>query len=169
MDRKDIIIAPHGDDEIIGCHKILERGSVRVVAFPFFNSQAVKESLFSAGIFGFVPIQFDTSISYILSSLNSLTNEAKGYGGNIFFPDPHTEYHPDHKLIGGVGMQLVLRGATNVIFYSTNMNAPYIVEVDNPELKRDHLNRSYPGKEDLWKMDHKYFLFEGYVNYNPIV
>lgn len=163
--RKHIIFAPHADDEIIGCHTLLAAQCVEIVVFPSGNLIAYKEAQYSAAKFGFKESIFQEDD---LTALKIYVNQALDLEGFLLFPDPNYEYHPQHKLIGGMGMQLVREGFTNILFYSTNMNAPYIREVIQPIKKRDALNSSYPNKETLWKYDHKYFLFEGYVNYNPV-
>ena len=62
---------------------------------------------------------------------------------------------------GAVGESLARQGL-DIIFYTTNMNAPFMREVKDPEMKRVALNAVYHSQRDLWKYDHKYFLFEGY-------
>ena len=81
-------------------------------------------------------------------------------GTQFYFPDPTTELHPDHRKWGGIGEQL-LRQGFDVTFYTTNMNAPYMREVGNPEAKKRLLDAVYPSQKSLWEYDHKYFLFEG--------
>jgi len=82
----------------------------------------------------------------------------------LYFPDPIYETHPDHRLMGAQG-ETLLRAGYNVIFYSINMRAPYIHKAQDPDGKRRMLEEKYPEKRSLWEFDHRYFLFEGYVQW----
>ncbi|GAF99918.1 unnamed protein product, partial [marine sediment metagenome] len=61
---------------------------------------------------------------------------------------------------GAIG-ERVLRDGYNVIFYSIQMNTPYIHEVEAPEDKKRLLDLVYPSQISLWDNDAKYYLFEG--------
>jgi hypothetical protein len=54
-----------------------------------------------------------------------------------------------------------LRKGMNVVFYSVNMQAPYISEVKDFKNKKKLLDVVYFSQKSLWKNNHKYFLFEG--------
>ena len=155
--RKHTIIAPHADDEIIGCFEILRLGDVLKVVFPIYNQAALKEAEKSSKLFG-----FETDVFQSFEALATLAVNAQQVGGLIFLPDPVYEHHPDHRKWGGVGRQL----GKNVIYYTTNMNAPYMYECKHTEQKKEALDACYPKKSDLWRYDHKYFLFEGYTTWN---
>ena len=144
-----VIIAPHADDEIIGCHSILDSMKNITVLFPtifgLHQAEVSKE-------FG----NFETGL--FKSDLEVKTEET------YFFPDPYFELHPAHRRLGAIGEKWAREGY-DVVFYSTNMNAPYIHEVENWSLKKHILDVCYPDKADLWKYDHKYFLFEGHCKW----
>lgn len=148
---KTIIIAPHADDEIIGCFEIFGKHPT-LVLFP--TEQAWKEAQKASELFGFT---------------REILTEKKldGIGKNdiLFFPDPTTEFHPLHKQIGAIGLIFLKAHHHNIFFYTTNMNAPYLRETKDPIKKRDALNAAYPEKQALWEYDHKYFLFEGQVKW----
>lgn len=146
--RKDIIIvAPHADDEIIGCFDVLRTGRVSHVLFS--TQDACREALKSASHFGFIGEYAATH-----------TPRVFGLHNTYLFPDPYTELHPHHRAWGHKGEELARMGY-NVYFYSTNMQAPYIRESMFPALKKESLDILYPEKKELWAYDHKYFLFEG--------
>ena len=146
-----VIIAPHPDDEIIGCYEKLidsnpiiiydgdtpleRRGETKLLR----DHTKVKIQLFQKSI----PTSF-------------VNNETL-----LYFPDPVYETHPLHRRWGSIGEELV-RGGYNVIFYTTNMIAPYIHEVKNINGKESLLNTVYSSQSDLWKYEKKYILFEGY-------
>jgi len=143
---KYIIIAPHADDEIIGCYELLASGLVAKVLFP--DDVALTEANASSEHFLFG---------------RQLIEDHDFYNGHYIylFPDPYFEAHPKHRELGSLGEGL-LRQDRQVIFYSTTMSAPYIHEVSQPEIKRHCLSKLYPKKHSLWEYEHKYFLFEGY-------
>lgn len=159
--KKHIIIAPHADDEIIGCFQILDMREVALVVFPEYNEDALLEVQVSKNSFKFKVNSFSS-----FKNLMAFANVAKELAGFIFFPDPVYETHPDHRIIGAFGERLVKeKHYDNVVFYTTNMNAPYMQEVLSSSKKEIALSSCYPDKESLWKYDHKYFLFEGYCRY----
>lgn len=153
MSRKHIIIAPHADDEIIGCFDFLRSGLIAQVIFPDVTKE--KEAERSAELFEFTSTYFSSQ-----QELRDITKVCKGL---VFFPNPVYEFHPDHRLIGGIGERLVKEGADNIVFYSTNMNAPHMKESTYPMKKKEALDHCYPEKASLWQYDHKYFLFEAYT------
>ena len=143
---KHYIYTPHGDDEIIGCYEIIRRYPNDVVIVAM-NKQAFLEcSERHSTVLLFTPC-FRT----IPSSRH-------------YFPDPTYERHPEHRKAGGIGEEWARKGA-DVLFYTTNMNAPYIHEVNTPAEKRQMLDSLYPEKGDLWKYENQYFLFEGRVKW----
>lgn len=149
---KTVIIAPHADDEIIGCFEVLVRVKA-LVLFPteteYMDAQGSSELLgFERGIL----------------TGQGLFKLKDSPGTSIFFPDPTTELHPLHKRFGYAGVTLLQQGC-NVFFYSTNMNAPYLREVKTPEKKKEMLDTAYPKKRALWEFEHKYFLFEGHTKW----
>jgi len=146
---KYIIVAPHADDEIIGCYESLVSGLVAKVLFS--NEKALTEASASSEHFLFG---------------RQLIEDHDFYSGRYIylFPDPTYETHPEHRRIGALGEEL-LRAGQEVIFYTTNMLTPYIHEVSQPLTKRKCLDTLYPTKKDLWEYEHKYFLFEGYTKW----
>ena len=81
----------------------------------------------------------------------------------FLFPDPTYDTHPDHRASGAIGEDIARKGGS-VIFYSTEMNAPYkyVLSEDNIKAKEVMLNEVYPSQSDLWKYEKKYILFEGF-------
>ena len=133
----NIIIAPHRDDEIIGCWEIIEEEIDKVY---FAHGKELIDD------------NWGQKKGTVIKKFKKKDT--------LYFPDPYFETHPEHRYWGAFGENL-LREGHNVIFYSVNMLAPYIHEVENPTSKLDALNKEYSHKADLWKYDHKYFLFEG--------
>lgn len=147
--KKYIIVAPHADDEIIGCFELLSTGRVEAVLYP--NEKAVQEAVAMSEEFGVNIGLFENCDLEVQDSI-------------LLFPDPYFETHPAHRNIGAMGEELLRRGQA-VIFYTTNMLPPYIHEVNTPRTKKLVLDNLYPNKKDLWAYEHKYFLFEGYTQW----
>lgn len=143
---KFVIVAPHADDEIIGCFELLKEGHVARVLFH--DDKALTEAATSSEHFLFGRMLFED-------------NDFDKPGYTYLFPDPIHEVHPLHRKYGHLGEEL-LRGGARVIFYSVTMYAPYIHEVANPKQKQAALDLLYPNKKQLWEFEHKFFLFEGY-------
>ena len=144
-----IIIAPHADDEIIGCYELLSKGLVDTVLFP--NERAIQEAIAMSDY-------FEVSLGLLEHCDLDVSDKT------LFFPDPTYEIHPAHRNLGAMGEELLRRGQA-VCFYTTNMSAPYIHEVTAAKDKCHCLNLLYPNKKELWEYEHKYFLFEGYVKW----
>jgi len=148
-----VIVSPHSDDEVISSFEILtdsENNSNIVVVYTNFDKDRMKESL---NLKAYTKVKhqfFNKSIPPILLNKEN----------TFYFPDPIYETHPEHRLQGSIGEQL-LRNGFNVIFYSINMQAPYCHKVSDPLKKETLLNNVYPSQKGLWKYDKKYILFEG--------
>lgn len=146
-----VIFAPHGDDEIIGCFEILDQNPT--IVYDAKCSLLRLEEIRRLQNFKKVKQYFVTD--RLPEEILALTKDS-----TFYFPDPIYETHPLHRKIGALGEDLA-RKNYNVIFYTTNMNAPYIHECKDPEGKKSLLDLVYTGQSSLWKYDHKYFLFEG--------
>jgi len=151
-----IIAAPHPDDEIIGAYEYLTKpGVTPIIIYSGDLNAKRKESALK------LKEHVDCKIQLFQMTIpQPFLNQNNKY----LFPDPIYELHPSHRAWGFMGEQLA-RAGFDVVFYSTNMNAPYIHEVEKPDEKRTLLEKVYPDQGDLWKYDHKYFLFEGYTKW----
>jgi len=151
--KSSVIIAPHPDDEIIGTYEELSNKDNHIVIIYGHTIEAERreEALSLKSYFSNIKAQLFQ---------NTVPQPYLQKTNKFFFPDPIYETHPEHRQWGYFGEQLAREGF-NVIFYSTIMTAPYIHKVKNPEKKKEALDKNYPSQMDLWKYDHKYFLFEG--------
>jgi len=151
-----IIVAPHPDDEIIGCYSVLKNSKQKpIIIYPEELDETRKEeTLGIKKVFNLKAQLYTRQVPQTLMVKENI----------FYFPDPIHETHPAHRIQGAIG-ETFARSGLNVMFYTTNMQAPYIHEVENPEEKKEALNECYPSQADLWKYDHKYFLFEGYCKW----
>lgn len=154
------IMAPHRDDEIIGCYEILKTGLVQAVIFLGEEKPSDEQVRKYFNLPYMACVKDITSMPEVLKTISNLDLDIV-----FMFPDVYFETHPVHRTWGGVGEVCKRNGLVNVWFYNTNMTAPYIREVSDPKGKREALEYLYPEKADLWKYDHKYFLFEGYCSW----
>lgn len=150
-----LIVAPHGDDEIIGCFELIEKLNTERKEVRVLYPEDRTPPTWTANPLCIVPL---IGKSLCGSYLDETVQ--KNMGILYVFPDPVYETHPTHRKYGALGENLLRKGL-DVMFYSVNMQAPYIREVKNPGRKKEMLNLYYSDKSDLWEYDHKYFLFEG--------
>ena len=151
--KHHFIIAPHPDDEIIGCYEIINNPANSIaIMYPGDIEQRRREEAMNLREHREnVSIQiFQQSIPQPMLSDPNIT---------FYFPDPVNEIHPDHRAWGFVGEGMARQGH-DVIFYSTIMNVPYIHEVAD-EYKEALLNFVYPSQKSLWEYEKKFILFEG--------
>jgi hypothetical protein len=153
IQRVHLIIAPHPDDEIIGCYEILEREKNILILYSsdvdfYRKEEALKLREENNNIKGQL---FQNTIPPPFLSKKETTT--------FYFPDPVNEIHPTHRVWGMNGESLA-RSGYDVIFYTTIMNVPYIHEV-NSDKKESLLNKIYSSQKSLWEYEKKFVLFEG--------
>lgn len=151
--KHSVIIAPHPDDELIGCFEILDdpNQSITIIYGADATAARRKEALKLKEVFPTVGNQvFHASVpsTYITTEVT------------LYFPDPSTENHPAHRGWGSIGESLA-RDGLDVVFYSTIMNTPYIHECKDPMKKEAMMDRIYASQKQMWAYEKKYILFEG--------
>ena len=152
-----IIVTPHCDDEIIGAYSILSKSKWSSVWYV----EKVDKRREDAALKIFDVLDVST-LSFFRGNYNSLRKKIKKIKeSTYYFPDPYFETHPAHRAIGAIGEEFLRKG-WDIVFYSTNMQAPYIHEVKNLKAKEMCLNHLYFSERSLWEFEKKYILFEGY-------
>lgn len=147
---ESIIVAPHPDDEVIGCWEVLKRDKCIIIYSGMTENKRREEALN-------LKDHYNISVQLFL---NSIPPTFFNKNNTFYFPDPIHEVHPLHRQYGSMGESMA-RAGEDVVFYSTIMNVPYIHEVSESSDKEDDLNMFYPSQKDLWKYEKKFILFEG--------
>ena len=153
-----VIVAPHVDDECIGCYSIISNQTESIHIVYGESPDIIRRDEALALKSEFINIK---SQHFCTSSIPPIFLNPKT---TFYFPDPYFEIHPKHREWGAIGESL-LRNGLDVIFYSVIMNAPYIFEVKDWLKKKKALDKIYPSQSDLWKSDAKYYLFEGRIKW----
>jgi len=148
-----VIVAPHPDDEIISCFEILSttKDNIIIVYGQTESQERCKET---------AQIRDEFPVVKSLFFLNEVPPQLLNMENVFYYPDPSTESHPLHRSKGATG-ELYARQGLDIIFYTTNMNTPYIHEVKMCNEKERVLDKIYPSQSSLWKYEKKYILFEG--------
>ena len=148
-----VIVSPHGDDELIGNYSAIVIKKINpIIIYTSDMDEERKTEILQLPKFIDVKAQlFCKEVPSNLLSPNSI----------LFFPDPINEIHPEHRRCGARGEEFARRGL-NVIFYSTNMNVPWIREIEDFKKKRHLLEKVYPSQKSLWKTEFKYLLYEAH-------
>lgn len=151
-----IIVAPHPDDEIIGCLEIIQKKEPTIIIYGAETIASRRDEAKE------VKELFGNIVGQLF--LQNLPPNVINKSNMFYFPDPIYETHPLHRFYGMYGESLA-RAGHDVTFYTTNMVAPYIHEVKFPDDKENFLNMCYPGQKSLWEYEKKYILFEGYCKW----
>jgi len=150
--KKICIIAPHPDDEIIGCSRLFMSKSVDTVLYisdgaTILRLEELENFCCSLGV------------KNDFCSSDDLLKHLKKYKKYRIFVPSAKDHHPLHRKINGmtIGMS---RG-----IYSIDMNTEYVKELseEDKKIKLEWLNKYYPSQKSLWENDWKYFMFEGTV------
>lgn len=148
MSKPYVIFAPHPDDEIIGCWRLLQDGFVsHVYYFSELTAERRLEALTVSRNFGFIPIFVQNG---------SHKDALKVPSDSIILVPSVYDKHPDHAKVRSFGKTF-----DNVVeFYSTDMNHKFdVLSFSDRYLKEKALKEYYPSQSKLFENE-KYFLFE---------
>jgi len=155
---KNLIIAPHGDDEIIGCYTVLSESQKNSHVIFIDYETHVNEIRQSSKYFKF---SFE-----LKSNFCEKFNFKNCCGKNVYVPDPFCESNSLHRRVGMLVYAFWLENPIFFLnFYTTQMNSFYVqtLSIKNRNNKKLLLNNLYPLQKDLWLHDYKYFLYEGQI------
>ena len=151
----NVVIAPHPDDEIIGCYSLIKKGLIDEVVYLDVTPERCRLAKNAGKELGFRTRCME------FTSFQSLLYRNRTDRNVTFLVPDIADNHVLHK---GVNCVARLSGR-RLGYYSTEMNTGYTKELSKAEQqeKRAALNKYYPDQKSLWGNDWKYFLFEGVV------
>lgn len=148
---RNLIIAPHIDDELIGCFTVLveEGGKTDVLYLHDLTPERMQEAYRSSSKLNFTILQ-------------DLPENLSAYG-KVYVPS-RSDWHLQHK------QTYIKYRNIATHFYSVDMVGGKPLPKEYQLRKKELLDELYPSQKVLWERDHKYFLFESistkdYVEY----
>jgi len=145
------IIAPHPDDELIGCLSLIETGRVDTVVYLDVPNEIRRQEART--------VCHAFSLHYKEMRIEDILCQGLGpTSDNLLLLPSLLDGHILHRRAHMLGEDKPLVG-----YYSTRMQDGWVREVYNPEAKRKVLDYYYPSQSSLWQYDHRYFLFEGVI------
>ncbi|MEO6303592.1 MAG: hypothetical protein ABIP51_10495 [Bacteroidia bacterium] len=152
-----IVLAPHLDDEVIGCFSIWDKIDTVVYYTKDYRIIGLRnrlETFEDNNENGFHIPEFEFSGNFDFSSITEKDT--------IYIPSKF-DFHPLHKVVRNFGLGLPAKK----MFYSVEMNVPWLEEEDDSDLKLELLKKLYP-KEDLFLTNAKYYLFKSIKEFDDI-
>jgi hypothetical protein len=137
-----VVLAPHLDDEVIGCYSVLQEVDAVVYFTRDYREDAVGDSLLYHHADAF--------------NLSELTPKDR-----VLIPS-RWDYHPKHREVRKIGLGL----CAEPLFYSVEMNVPWLEEEEDPEGKRKAFDELYPQEE---MPNPKYWLFRSIKPYDEVI
>lgn len=152
-----IVIAPHADDELIGCFSRIEdahRDNKSIYFMYLYEIDKLRgsEAAACAQWFGAMPL-FPSGLWEADAMMMNLMVDDEEQRHEVLVPS-RRDAHVDHKEIN----LLFRKYATS--FYSVDMVGGRPLHPKKAEYKRHLLNKLYPSQSVLWENNHSYFLFE---------
>ena len=150
----NIIIAPHVDDEVIGCYELLAANSIdKVIYITDFGEVTGPRKL--EALKCAVRFKFKAIFCTLADIDQHLVPNC-----NVYVPSIK-DLHPHHKLVNLFVHRLPCRSKLYMKFYSVEMNfAPRLLDENVREAKLDALTTLFPSQAALFNSDAKYWLFE---------
>lgn len=142
----NIILAPHIDDELIGCYSLIKDKKIdKVIYFFDTTEKRKKEANMLAKVYDFEP--------FFVRSVNFCLREFSIY--DVLYVPHQNDNHPHHKIINQFAKNL----HNEKKYYSIDMNTKFNI-LDDGTQKKVLLDKYYKSQKKLWKNDAKYYLFE---------
>jgi hypothetical protein len=155
-DEGKTIIAPHPDDEVIGCYSLLEENDVGRVVYVTHDGQPERyeEVRNLADFYGFEAVMFED-----FEEFDETMGEMVYRDDEVVVPNINDE-HQLHKQVNRWAKQNLDWNQLEFYTIDKNVDREFIGN-EMAEEKRDLLNSFYPSQSKLWEHDDKYVLFEG--------
>jgi len=147
----NIIIAPHIDDELIGCYSILN--DIDEVYYFFDITEERKLEAINVG----KKFNFDC---YFNKSMEDIIFTAE----DIVYVTTSMDLHKDHKSINRLAKIAKNKYHFTLKYYSIDMNRKPKFLSKLHKQKKMNMYELYPSQKGLFDSDEKYFLFEDIFN-----
>lgn len=144
--KKYSIIAPHIDDETIGCFNFLIENQIEKVYYVFETQERIQEAIKAAAYFNFEYEVLD------IENFNKIPKNKTLLVPNI------KDGHIHHKLVNIAAKCL----PNKKCYYSVDMNT-FRLPIKNWEDKRDVLYSLYPSQKDYFNQNPQCYLFENVI------
>jgi hypothetical protein len=158
----NIILAPHCDDELIGCYSLLRDETIKAVLyfFEWKDDRRIQEAHNAARLFKFEPYFIDTDKNQdtIRAQVRSIVPD------NSILYLPHIkDKHPHHKLVNVFGKTYFPK--SELFYYSVDMNTNVdVLPKSVSAAKAEHLYLLYPSQKHYFDDHAQCYLFEGISN-----
>jgi LmbE family N-acetylglucosaminyl deacetylase len=163
--KQIVILAPHVDDELIGCSALFDANKVSlVVYFNELSTQRRKEAIALARS------QYKQPYEVLFVDFDSIREDDKVYTFNQVFEKTLPEIENTVLVVPSIKDQHVHHKEINRFarpmpyekwFYSVDMNhKPQLLSKEQRERKLEALLTAYPSQKQLFENDAKYHLFE---------
>ena len=137
-----VAIIPHGDDEVIGLYSVLDQIDLFLYVQRDYREEGMR------------------SRKYLHLSERPKLTEAD----TIYLPSSF-DYHPLHREVRRIGLGL----PGKKMFFSIEMNTPWLQEELDPGAKRNLLQHWYPGEYGTISRNDKYFLFKSIESFDELI
>ena len=148
---KKVILAPHLDDEIVGCYSILDEDCVVVYWHEDYRTPPD---------IGVEFVRFDGNSEEVERIIED--------AAEVYIPSKH-DYHPLHKEVNAWAEQNIPEEGCIKYWYSVEMNVPWLQEEEDPEGKQLFLKAHYPDEHTTLNKSDKYWLFKSIQPYDDII
>lgn len=157
MHSNQIVIAPHVDDEVIGCYSLLASGNIEKVIyitdFQEVTEERKSEAYSASKMFGFIPV---------FCTLASIRDHIR-LNSTLYIPNIG-DSHPHHKAVSKYIRSSSILSSSDFMYYSIDMNkSPNLLSPEDRVSKLNALQKLYPSQAALFESDAKYYLFESII------
>lgn len=141
-----LIVAPHIDDELIGCYSVLSRNPALAHVDVLYLEELTRERRNE--------VRTLTGHGWIRQSYFGLTDKLNVSAYNEVYVPSRWDWHPAHRKANAEWR----KHATH--FYSVDMARGEPLSNHDRTRKKQWLDFTYPSQKQLWESDAKYYLFE---------